>query len=764
MSSALNRPTGLSVAILFALTAGSVAYAQSDAADQAQAKALDDIEVTAQRRATPLQKTPIAITALTAKDFEQKQINRLDDLRGTLPNVIIEQNTGTSSGAKIFLRGVGADESLFTSDPAVAIYIDDVYIPRQTGSQIALYDIERIEVLRGPQGTLYGRNATGGAIRYITKKPSGQPSIRIDGTVGNMGRADLRGTWSTAFSDQVSAQFALMTRNRDGYIENTDTSTPTRPFVSDVNDQEVNAGRGSLSWDISDATSANFAIDFVRERSGPVYATGVIRAPIIVSPTVTRPVNDPDRNYYTSQSNIAGPKNDLDQFGASVVVEHNFGGLLWRNILAYREMQNLLFGDFDGSAQTRLHLFQDQDQKQHSFESQLTSQGDSKLQWTTGFFYFYEDNFQPTRQDVFGPGVRNDIAQEVDAYALYGQMKYALADDLNLTFGLRFSRETKQFSVDSFLPTGAPNSGFTRSAAGVDFCALLRTFERCSGNGAALKDTFREPDKRIAIDYALTDNVFGYASYSSGFKSGGFNGRGGNASLLSTVSEETVDSTEFGFKTDWLDRRLRFNANFYHNEYDGLQLTAIDPASGFFVLINAADTRIQGFEAELTAVPTEGLTLYGNAGTIDGEYSNVKRAGVPVVCAAAGGAQIDRNECDFFGKKLKQAPELTYNLGGSYVHPFLSGNLTWSTNWHFTGRHFQNFANSTVIETRGYHLLDARIAYTPNNGPWSVALVGKNLDDTEYFAGGFDIAGLGIAAAYMNVPRQVGLEFSYTFE
>lgn len=225
------------------------------------------------------------MTALTEIDFENRQIRRLDDLQAQVPNIIIQPNTGTTTGAKIFLRGVGADESLFTNDPAVAIYIDDVYIPRQTGALFALYDLERIEVLRGPQGTLYGRNATGGAIRFVTRKPGGPETLVVDGLVGNFGRADARLSWSKDLSENWFLQFATLTRNRDGYMR--DVS-----FNRKVNDEEVHAARVSLLGRLDERTTVTISADMVRERSGPAYPTGVIRDPI---PRPQVPAGSPGR-------------------------------------------------------------------------------------------------------------------------------------------------------------------------------------------------------------------------------------------------------------------------------------------------------------------------------------------------------------------------------------------------------------------------------------------------------------------------------------
>jgi iron complex outermembrane receptor protein len=693
--------------------------AEADAAADPQPQAettLEAVTVTAQRREEQLQKTPVTVTALTERDVERRQVRNIEDLKFEVPNVVIEPNTGTTTGAKVFLRGVGADESLFTADPAVAIYIDDVYIPRQTGALFDLFDVERIEVLRGPQGTLYGRNATGGAIKYITRQPNGEPSFVVGGTLGNLGRGDLRATLGGRLGDSLDFSAAALTRNRDGFLRDVTNNR-------DVNDQEVYAMRLGFSMPLGESTRASLSLDGIKERSGPAYSSGVIRAPIAVPGSSTpRPVNDPDRDYYTVQTNLVNGVNDLDQFGIALTTETELDWATWRNIVHHRSMQNLLFGDFDGTTVTRLHLFQDQDQDQQGYESQLVSNGDGPLTWVGGVFLFREGNEQPTRQDVFATGATNTIKQDTDARALYGQGTYRFGNGFSLTGGLRYSWEEKDFSVVSIRANGTEAFRF------------------------ADKNDWSKLDWKLVGDYQFNDAVMGYASASTGFKSGGFNGRGATIAAITTVDEETVLSYELGVKSTLADGRVRLNANYYRNEYDDLQLTAID-ATGAFVLTNATDTLIQGFELEATALITEGWQANLALGTIDGEYRGFSAANRPT----------------FEGKDLKQAPEITWTIGTQYAMPMGDGELVFGAQAHHTDDHFQNLANSTIIQTKAYTLVDARVAYEAAGGKWMVALWGKNLTDEEYFTGGFDIAGLAIANAYMNVPRTYGLDFRYRF-
>ena len=270
------RRSALALAAITSLMScplSSQAQTAAATANAANANEETVVTISAQRRLEEIQKVPLSITALSSKEMQTLQIRRLDDLKLVVPNVVIEQNTGTSSGAKIFMRGVGTDESLFTADPSVAIYIDDMYVARQTGAMFDMFDLQRIEVLRGPQGTLYGRNATGGAIRYITKKPSGESRLEVDTRIGNFGRIDgsLSGSASLggAAGGSVAVSFGLMTKSRGGYLQDITNNRL-------VNTEAVDGARVALAASLGASTSLRLSIDTLRQNSGPTYATGIV--------------------------------------------------------------------------------------------------------------------------------------------------------------------------------------------------------------------------------------------------------------------------------------------------------------------------------------------------------------------------------------------------------------------------------------------------------------------------------------------------------
>lgn len=696
--------SALTVAIMTAIGSGD-AYAQSSEKEAVQ---LDQVSVTAQRREEQIQKTPLSMSVISGPALDRMQIKRVDDIKFTTPNIIIEQNTGTSSGAKIIMRGVGADESMFTNDPAVALYIDDVYIARQNGAMLDLYDVDRIEVLRGPQGTLYGRNATGGAIRYISKKPTGEDKLSFDGSIGNLGRLDGRAMFATRIGETLDVSAAVLSRNRDGIMHD---------ITNDrwVNDQKVLAGRLSFASTWGESSYATLSIDRLRERSTPAWGTPV--ALDKATDTVTPKLG----SYYKTETDTRGI-NDLDQFGVALTNETDFGAFSWRSILHYRTLDHHFYMDVDGTNQMRYHLEQDQKQNQKGYEAQFTSQLDGPFSWVAGVFAFWEHNNQPTRNDIFTRGGTNFVEQDTSAYAAYAQGNYKFTDKLTLTLGGRYSYENKDFSVRSVKANGDPNYS------------------------KALEKSWNRPDWKVLLSYDFSDNVMGYASVTTGFKSGGFNGRGTTYATVTPVDAETLRAYEVGVKSTLWDNRLRLNADYYRLDYDGIQLTAVN-SDGVFVMTNATGALIQGFEVEAQAQLTSKLRVDASIGTIDGEYKDYAAV----------------NAAYFNGRSMKSSPDMQWTLAGTYVQPVGDADLVFSAQARHTDEYYQNQDTSRLIMTRANTEYNARISYEPRDANWSLAAWGKNLSNEFSSTGGFDIAGLGIGVIYPNVPRTYGVEFKYRF-
>lgn len=697
----------LTMAVLTALGSNRASAQEAAPAEKQSAVELEAVSVTAQRREESAQKTPMSITVISGVELDRMQVTRGEDVKFVTPNIIIEQNTGTSSGAKIIMRGVGADESMFTNDPAVATYIDDVYIARQNGALYDLYDLERIEVLRGPQGTLYGRNATGGAIRYISKKPTGEDRLEADVSIGNFGRLDGRLIGATRLGETLDVSAAVLTRNRDGIMKDLTNDRM-------VNDQDVKAGRLSFASTYGESSYATLTIDGLHERSTPAWGTPVAFG---TGDTVIPRLG----SFYETETDTLG-LNELDQFGVALTSETDFGSFSMRNILHYRTLDHHFYMDVDGTSQMRYHLEQNQEQQQHGYEAQFTSQLEGPFNWVGGVFTFWESNDQPTRNDIFVRGGTSYVAQDTTAFAIYAQASYDFTDKLTLTAGGRYSVENKDFSARFVNADGSIK------------------FEK------DLDETWKHPDWKLMLDYDFSDNVMGYGSITTGFKSGGYNGRGTTAATVTPVDEEILTAYEIGIKTSLFGNRLNLNAAYYRLDYEGLQLTAVN-SEGVFVMTNATGALIQGFEIDATAQVTNKLKLHGSLGTIDGEYRDY----------------ADANAAYFSGRPMKSSPDLQWNLAATYIQPVGNADLVMSGQARYTDEYYQNQDASRLIMTRANTEYNARVSYEPNDANWSVALWGKNLTDEFSSTGGFDIKGLGIGVIYPNVPRTYGVEFKYRF-
>jgi iron complex outermembrane receptor protein len=688
-----------------ALSQSSAGQETSDDGEKAEAfpTQIEVITVTARLREENVQEIPGAISVISEETLETKQILNTRDIKKEVANLTLETNAFSSSNARIYLRGVGTDGFLFTAEPPISIYVDDVYIARTTGAAFELFDMDRIELLRGPQGTLYGRNATGGALKLYSTKPSSEKRLRFGVTAGELNERNLGLAAGMGFSETVSANFAVLSKDRDGFM--TDLVNGTKSGGADVT-----TGRFALRFTPRSNLDVLLRADWLDDSSIAAVGSSVI--------------NNPDNNLYTYASGH-DEVNDLDQTGVNLNVGWTGKGVHLTSITAYRELSHVSTTDGDGSPLPRFRVFFDQDQSQLSQELRLTSIDGGDLRWVLGAFYLSEENTQPTRTDfrasVFGPGPTNTLSQELTTSAVFGQVDYSFGDWL-LTGGLRYSQESKDFGVVSILADGSTHFVFDDS------------------------EDWSSTDFSAEVGYRLGDNVLGYLLAKTGFRGGGFNGRGTSPAALAPYGPEEILSWEAGLKSDLMDRRLRLNVNYYFNQYDDLQQPLLG-ADAVFRVTNAADVEMQGLEFEARFMPVSRLQLDLIVGTIDTEYKEL----------------LDPN-LDPDQLTLKQAPELTWRA--SVLYTFLFGDngyLSAAADVGFTDDHFQNVANAPTIATDAYTLVNARLAFGRSAGRWEVALIGNNLTDEVYVTGGISISSLNLAVVYPNRPRWFGASFTYRF-
>jgi len=684
---------------------------------------LEEIIVNAQRREESLQSTPVAVTAINREDLEVKQITNVLDLQYAAPNLSLATNTGTANAARIFLRGVGEDESRATAEPAVGVYVDGIYIGRAVGSLFDLVDLEQVEVLRGPQGTLYGRNSNGGAIRLTSRAPSTEDGeFEIGATVGSDSRFDAKVTGNVALSDNTAVRASVLRRSRDGFHTLNSNGDFADVVGRNVGEIDTTAFRVSLQHDFSDAWSANLIIDSTRDDSDPI-------------PDTLNLESDADNNLFTVEPapgatcSAATPPNflgigcftdyssEVESDGVSFKLVGELGNYTFQSLTGYRTL--------DDELSTRIGFpFQQQtDQDQFSQEFILSSEFDGAFNFVAGLFFFEED-IQLDSVFVFP----FSVGVETSAAAAFFQSSFDLSPTMSLTTGVRFTDETKDLDALA-VPTG-----------------LSRVESRDFSN-----TTFR-----INLDKQFTDDVFGYVSYSTGFKSGGWSPDCFSpVACFLQVDEEDLDTLEFGLRTSLLNDRLRLNATYFFNRYENLQIGATVPDIGF-TRFNVNEAELNGLELEVTFLATQNLTINANLGTIDAEYTELtlQQAGGLTNNGASAGVSIEcAQQLD-----LKNAPEYKGSIAFIYTRDIAGGVLTSNIDFLFEDDSFNLVANPANSRVDVSTLINARIAYEPNDSGWRFALWGKNLGDEE-----FARASTGTNFLYTAEPFTYGVDIGYRF-
>jgi iron complex outermembrane recepter protein len=680
------------------------------------------VVVTAQRRDENLQEVPVAVTALNATEMEDRQVADVLDLQFQVPNINMATNTGTANAARIFLRGVGEDESRGAVDQAVGIYVDGVYIGRSVGSLFDIVDLAQIEVLRGPQGTLYGRNTVGGAIKLTSVKPQMENSGDGRVTFGNNGRMDLRGTGNLQLGENTAVRITGLLRDRDGFH----TQIPNGALAGrnrDVGRLDINAFRGALLHDFGNGWSINIAADNTLDRSDPI-------------PDSAAPPNDRDNNIFTieplpgvtclSTSTSLGCFSAYNQRsesrGVSVNISGELAGHIFTSVTGYRELEDNLI--------TRIGspFSQQTDQDQLSQEFTLASTGDGPFNYVLGA-YFWQEDLQLNSVFVFP----FTLSSTTDSYSIFGHGSYDLSDRLSLSAGLRFTSESKDFSGRNL------SSGLARNES-ADFDNVSYT---------------------VGADFKFTDDVLAYAKYATGFKSGGWSPDAFSAtSVFLPVREETLDSFEVGLKSELFDNRLRANLAYFFNDYTDLQIGATVPGLGF-TRFNVEGVQIQGVEFEGALRVTDNFEINGNLGLLDAEYTDLSlqsAGGLTNNGASPGCGGVVSIACAK-NLQLKNAPEYKGALGFLWTVPAGAGAFVTTGDVNFEDKSFSLVANApphALIDVPT--LYNARIKYESDSG-WSIALWGKNLSDEEYYRA----SSAGSFTAYASEPRTYGVDFGYKF-
>lgn len=718
----------------------TVVSAQTDSSDQF---AIEEIIVTATKREENIQDVSIAISAITAKDIESAGLTRVEEMTLLVPNFTYAQTT-TKKITALVIRGLSSSGGI-GNDPNIGVYIDGVYIGRDSGFNSGLMDIERVEVLKGPQGTLFGRNSTTGALNIATRKPSQDGFVEVEASVGDLNYTRLGVSAGGAFSEQVMGKLSVSKSDRDGYLDNT--------FGGTANDLDNLFARGQLLIAPNDALAITLSADYNKDKgNGNNYVSAAPGDPT----NFDRVVNIPD---------LGSEEREIT--GVAATIEYTMdSGYEITSISATRSIDVKATVDGDYSP-LELNVFGD-DREQSSFSQELriASPSGERFEWVAGVYYFDQEFtavtdtfsgrdtifalggafFDPfffsligTGQNPTDFGLPADSGQivtnariDTESLAGFASGSYHLSDQWSITAGLRYTDDKKDLT---FSQVSDPLSA--------GFFPAIDCADPSFGCETSQRD--HEWTPQVALEFRPSDAILTYLKYSEGFNSGGF-----NANLYSGVSPlsfgpETVESWELGFKSTLANRRVRLNAAVFNTDYVNKQESFFLASVGGFVQTNAGAAESKGFEIEFTALPMDGLEVFGSVGSADATYTEYG---------------------DNTGNKLSNAPDLQWNLGAQFEWAMSSTlNGFARADVFYQDDRFLGANNDPAFVFEETTLVNLRVGLGSAEGKWTVTAWARNLFEDDAIAQIFGGSSLFIPSYNYapNTPRTVGVDFRYTF-
>lgn len=766
---------------------------------------LEEVVVTAQFRREKLQETPLAITAVTADMIEQRGLTRIEDIQKTAPNVSLRLAGNTNGQAvQAFIRGIGQTDSNLVLEPGVGVYVDDVYQGTLFGSTFDLLDLERVEVLRGPQGTLFGKNAIGGAIRLVSQQPTGRGEGWVELTGGDFDRIDMKGGFDvTVVPDTIFLRASGFSKKRSGYVDVIDfacarpaeaapvagapadppyrlspqTSAGSGCKVGTQGGEDVKGARVALRILASPAVELNLAGDYIDNSSEAVASELVAVDAGMISngafgafnqtfaiPNFGVPFDGrfvPPEHYqtYATYSGLLrnnGPGNAVTStsipavntvrsWGLQGTADFNISDQLQlKSITAYRAYDGATSAIVQNAPITIGYNYNVFLHNQFSQELRLTGTALSdRLEWAVGGFYFRGANTLKGEVSLnpFGVNFSQNDPSNVKDTAFFAQGTYHFLERFSITAGARYTQETKDFIYRHNFTAEPP------------------------------EQTYKEWTPRASLDVQLTPEALVYVSYAKGFRAGGFNPRPFTPTQLTPFEPEYLDSYEAGFKTEWFNRSLVLNGAVFLGDYTNLILNSSRPDLAgvpFLGPLNVGQAEIRGVEIEFTARPVGELTINGSFGLADYKFKDL---GSSVGCADPSvTAPVPGVNCvagnPLYSSKPIGTPASTANLGIEYMFKLAdSGSLTPRLDASYQSEVFWSNDNSNRSRTPGLTLLDARLTYTTPSEAWALAFGVTNLTDKFYFMNYNDLiaGGLGILEGQPSRPREWSISLRHKF-
>ncbi|MFV8817554.1 TonB-dependent receptor [Haliea sp. E17] len=712
----------------------AIAMAQAVTVVPAAKAQLEEVIVTAERREASLQDTEISMSVFSTRSIEEQGIQTYLDLSAMAPNVMMHEMPGKAGGA-ISIRGFKNAETFSTFEPKVALYLDGVLIAKGAGSVFDVLDLERVEILRGPQGTLYGRNTVGGAVNFITKKPNTEEfSGKVSASLGDYDLQDFKGSVNIPIGDTLAFKASAGSMKRDGFWENRLQNNKT------LGDRDRQSALLQLMWEPTDSLNFLYAYDKTDIDEGFYPSATVNYGPL--APQLAPYVQDGTKDRYFDGFDTF-TKADISGHAFTVNWELN-DNLSLVSVTGYREFQVDSFQDSDATPILQGHVYSGDDYQNLTEELRLVGDGfNSKLEYVLGAFYMDEDikdSYQNLESAAYGLSINSGASAKNEVWAVFGQGTYSLSEKMDFTFGLRYTQEDRSMSNRQILEVLGGGPVVSESI-----------------NPNAQKD-YDDLSGTLSLSYDWSHDLMTYFKVSKGYSSGGFNARQADPQYFYPgYDEETVYTYELGWKSTWLDSRLILNGALFYSDYSDLQVNQLTE-TGSNNIDNAGDAEITGLELEATAMVTDSFEVGGGYGYLDPQYKKY---------IAVDGTDLSNNH-------WAHAPKNTFNLYGRYqVEDVFGGNLVMRVDYSWVDDYFLLTANGPNLVdgnvAPSYDTINARIALEElplwGDTHITVAAWGKNLTDELWYNSGFDLSDglLGYVGKSPSAPRTWGVDLIWEF-
>ncbi len=738
--------TMASVSALALLATAAPAWAQDDTQTEAaeeQQGGFGQIIVTANRRAEDVQDVPIAVTALNQELIEQKFSRDLLDLGSIAPNLIVDPILGNGTAA-ISIRGIQLNDVEKSFDPPVGVFLDGVYLASTTGALLNVFDAETIEVLRGPQGTLFGRNTIGGLLHVRRNAPTGELGGKVSLTYGRFGQFDVKGVLNLpAFADgAVKAKVAAVRLDGGGYFKNI-----TRGV--DEGDNDLFMISPMVEFELGNRGELNIVYDYIRDRTPTRPVTALTDVNELFGGLGGLGAPASDASFHRRPTTSAEQEAKLDTHSITINGNYEFAdGHELHAVFNYRDTDESAIQEFDGVAARLFDTIRPQQIDQKSAE--LRYQGDLGAAQLVAGLYYFDSDYNINQQTFFFGGEvgGTDYQQSAESYAAFAQLDWEIVENLTVTLGGRYLVDKK--SSCGGLGQG-PRDNRTFLVSYGDCSDERRADPSFSndipGGGTATgRETWKKFTPKIGLSYDFGDALI-YGSYSEGFRSGGFNGRGNNILTLGPYNPETVENWEVGFKSEWLDNRLIVNGAIFHTKYKDKQEDVVfpDPRGATVTIVqNAAAATLTGFELETRIMPTDGLTFGLAIGHLNASYDEwLDQA--PLLSGPDAGQLAVIDKSDF---ELRRAPSWTAQADVNYEYVLGNGDsLIFGADYSLKDDYYV-VANTVNTHTNlvgginpglidSFGLLNGSVSYKSEN--FKLSIFGRNLTGADYFQHVLDV-------------------------